>query len=284
MSAGKDVLKAIAHQTLQIIADGKYQGPAGEVEVGSSIRNCVEATRCYSPSQLDRLRSSMKPERPATTISFSCRSTLEAARELTASHPRVAALNFASARNPGGGFLNGACAQEESLARASGLYASLLHGGKEYYEAHNGDWDSARRDWPPAYSDHMIYSPRCPVFRNDDGDLMPEPYLVDFITSAAPNAGRMGREKEGLGAILGQRAAKILALGANEGATAIILGAWGCGVFRNDVGQVARTFAELLADEFKGAFDHVEFAIIDGKTHDSFVQAYEAYGDHGSTP
>jgi uncharacterized protein (TIGR02452 family) len=38
---------------------------------------------------------------------------------------RIGALNFASAKNPGGGFLNGSEAREESLARSSALYASL---------------------------------------------------------------------------------------------------------------------------------------------------------------
>ena len=36
----------------------------------------------------------------------------------------------------------------------------------------------------------MIYSPRCPVVRDDVGIWLPVPYLVDFITSAAPNAER----------------------------------------------------------------------------------------------
>ena len=37
----------------------------------------------------------------------------------------VVCLNFASTKNPGGGFLRGSQAQEESLARASGLYACI---------------------------------------------------------------------------------------------------------------------------------------------------------------
>lgn len=64
--------------------------------------------------------------------------TLEAAQYLRLQHPdeRIAILNFASANNPGGGFINGAQAQEESIARASSLYASLEQ-AKDYYTLHS---------------------------------------------------------------------------------------------------------------------------------------------------
>jgi len=71
----------------------------------------------------------------------------------------VAALNFASANNPGGGFLTGAQAQEESLARASGLYTMLL--GYPMYRS--------LKD--PMYTNWVIYSQDVPVFRCDEGRL-----------------------------------------------------------------------------------------------------------------
>ncbi|RFU41072.1 TIGR02452 family protein [Actinomadura logoneensis] len=170
------------------------------------------------------------------------------------------ALNFASAKNPGGGFLNGAHAQEEGLARASGLYASL-RAAREYYEVHR-----ELRD--PLYTDHMIYSPAVPVFRTDSGALLDEPYSVAFLTSSAPNRGATHEEHKlaRLPDVLRQRALKVLAAAAFHGHRRIVLGAWGCGVFRNDPNEVAEAFADALRPDggpFARHFETVVFAVYD---------------------
>lgn len=45
----------------------------------------------------------------------------------------------------------------------------------------------------------------------------------------------------------------------------LVLGAWGCGVFRNDPAQVAGAFRTLLGPggRFAGAFERVAFGILD---------------------
>src|SRR5439155_18521395 len=133
----------------------------------------------------------------------------------------VAALNFASAKNPGGGFLGGSQAQEESLARSSALHASLLR-APQFYERH-------RAAPSPLYSDAMILSPGCPVFRDDGGALLEEPRLVAFVTSAAPNAGAAAANRpEELPLIPGalrRRSEDVLALAASQGYRRLVLGA-----------------------------------------------------------
>jgi uncharacterized protein (TIGR02452 family) len=182
----------------------------------------------------------------------------------------VAALNFASAKNPGGGFLNGATAQEESLARSSALYASLLT-APEYYERHR-EMSSA------LYSDTMILSPNCPIIRDDDGWLLDEPLLVGFITSPAPNAGvarNCAREFNQIPSIIARRSEYILALAASHGYTRLVLGAWGCGVFRNDANVVASAFVGHLRGMWAGRFESVLFSVLDTSASQAIFQAFQ---------
>ena len=176
----------LAKQTVEIVERGSYQSAGGRViDIAAAVRACLDATRFFPPDELERLRQEVlaRPaEGLATTFEVVNETTLAGiARVLADGQGPVAALNFASAKNPGGGFLNGSQAQEESLARSSALYASLLRAWT-YYERH-------RASPSLLYSDAMILSPGCPVFRDDDGTLLEEPRLATFITSAAPNAG-----------------------------------------------------------------------------------------------
>ena len=93
---------------------------------------------------------------------------------------RVVALNFASAKNPGGGFLGGAKAQEEDLARSSALYA-CMRDQRAYYDAN-------RHEPSLLYTDHMIYSPDVPFFRDDRLRFLEDPFLLSILTAPAPNA------------------------------------------------------------------------------------------------
>ncbi|MFD0589016.1 TIGR02452 family protein [Paenibacillus sp. GCM10027627] len=87
----------------------------------------VAASRLYRPEQSDAmLQTDFVKHGEQTVIELTGETTLEAASRLAASgEGAVCGLNFASAKNPGGGFLNGTRAQEESLARSSGLYPAI---------------------------------------------------------------------------------------------------------------------------------------------------------------
>jgi uncharacterized protein (TIGR02452 family) len=265
-------LRGIAQQTEQIVAAGAYRAPDGrEVLLAADIGAAQDATRMYGPEPV--------PVPPApdldTVFEVTGESSLEAARRL-ADAP-VAVLNFASARNPGGGYLNGAQAQEEALCRASALYACQLR-ARVFYDHHR-----AHRD--PFYSDRVIHSPAVPVFRDDRGGLLAEPYRAGFLTAAAPNAGvirRTAPERVAeLPGALAVRAERVLEVAAAQEYRRLVLGAWGCGVFQNDPAQVAGAFRGLLGPggRFARTFEHVVFGVLDrtpgSVTRAAFAEAFE---------
>ncbi|GAA2736333.1 TIGR02452 family protein [Streptomyces nogalater] len=251
-------LRGIAAETERIVAAGRYRAPDGrDVPVARAVEAARAGTRMFGPAPVP------VPAEPApeggTRFEVTGESSLEAARRL-ADGP-VAVLNFASARNPGGGYLNGAQAQEEALCRASALYSCLL--------AARGFYDHHRADRDPFYTDRVIYSPGVPVFRDDRGRLLPEPYPVGFLTAAAPNAGVIRRtapeRAAGLPGALAVRAERVLETAAAHGYRRLVLGAWGCGVFQNDPARVAGAFRAALGPggRFAHRFDHVVFGVLD---------------------
>ncbi|MGW2570489.1 TIGR02452 family protein [Streptomyces sp. NPDC001537] len=251
-------LRGIAQQTEQIVAAGAYQASDGhEVSIAAAVEAARSGTRMYGPEPVQ-----VSPAATADTFfEVTGESSLEAARRIGG---RVAVLNFASARNPGGGFRNGAQAQEEALCRASALYTCLLR-APEFYDHHR-----THRD--PFYTDRVIHSPAVPVFRDDRGRLLDEPYTAGFLTAAAPNAGVIRRtapqRATELPQALAARAERVLETAALNGYRRLVLGAWGCGVFQNDPAQVADAFRALLGPggRFTRTFERVTFGILDRTT------------------
>jgi len=247
-------LRALAHATTAIVEAGHYVAPAGrEVRIAESIASAVAGTRLYLPD--DDLAVPARAGGAVPAIEVTKESSLSAARRLG---DDAACLVFASARSPGGGFLNGARAQEESIARVSALYACQMS-VPQFYGFH-------RRQQDLRYSDRVIYSPRVPVFRDENGTLLEEPYRTSFLTAAAPNLGAiMTSQPTVAGSVPGVLAAR----------AARVLGAWGCGVFRNDPLTVARAFREQLA-RTSGWFDRVVFAVLDNQQG---TPTYKAFAD-----
>jgi uncharacterized protein (TIGR02452 family) len=255
--------KTIADANEAIVANGGYTAPSGTiVRIGDAVAAACAGTISYSPDELDRLLGGVAPGTAKTRIEVTGESSMTAARRLHEEGAgRVAVLNFASARNAGGGYLGGARAQEEDLCRVSALYTTLGR-APDYYAEHRASKD-------PAYSHRVIYSPDVPVYRDVRYRLLEEPYQVTFLTSPAPNAGVFARDRPAdlatLPDLLTARAARVLAVATQHGHRALVLGAWGCGVFRNDPAQVAAAFRRNLTagGAFDGAFERIVFAVLD---------------------
>ncbi|KAL6703475.1 hypothetical protein ACN47E_009649 [Coniothyrium glycines] len=178
----------------------------------------------------------------------------------------TAVLNLASERSPGGGWLNGAVAQEECLCYRSSLALSL-------HKAHY-----------PLPSLSAIYSPSVVVLRAAlaAGHALLRPGVppanlpvVSVISIAALRRPALTADGQAFGSP-GQRAEtkrKIrltLRVAAHRGHRKLVLGALGCGVFANPAGEVAACFLEVLREqEFQGGWwEDVAFAVLDNVKSD----------------
>ena len=267
-------------ETVEILERGSYRIPHGDtVSIAEAVQDSCRQTRLYTPGDLNRLLRTVPERRTGRppTIAVVNATTLAAAAALVAAEPDVepCLLNFASAKNAGGGFLGGSQAQEESLARATGLYA-CIHPVREYYDA-NQDCGTC------LYTHHMIYSPGVPVIRDDEDELLAVPYRVAFLTAPAVNAGALARNEpaalDRVERVMRERIDPVLAVAAHHGHDSLVLGAWGCGVFRNDPAQIAALFADALrGGRFAGAFRRIVFAVLDSTpdrgTYNAFAEVF----------
>jgi uncharacterized protein (TIGR02452 family) len=262
----------MAEDTLRVIQTGEYVSPlGGTVHLGAQVEAAKAGTRLHDLTVVER---PLAPRSSPAAISVTAETTCEAIVRLErAGGGHLAALNFASAKNPGGGFLGGAQAQEEALARSSALYPCLLT-QPSYYERNRGNRSAL-------YLDLAIFSSQVPFFKNDAGALLDQPSCCSIITAPAPNAGAVvqnhPKDLPLVGPTLRRRAEMVLAVAAAEKVERLILGAWGCGVFRNDPAMVADAFAELLlgTGRFRDVFAEVVFAIFDRTPTGAVIGAFQ---------
>lgn len=176
---------------------------------------------------------------------------------------KVAVLNFANNHSVGGAPFS-AGAQEESLCRCSTLYACLEAMKSMFHDKHAKQYMKGEIDYMG--NDDLIYTPDVVVFKTDERTepiypkMMPreEWYKVDVITSAAPELWHGNRMPANYEEVISSRIKKILDVAAKENVQVLILGAWGCGAFKNPIDVVARVFHSLLSNY---SFEIVEFAL-----------------------
>lgn len=197
----------------------------------------------------------------------SAKRTVEAASAYAGE--RVCVLNFASCVTPGGGVVKGAGAQEESICRVSSLYPALADlSAAPFYVEHKrriSEGALGREN-----TDDVIWTPGVVGFRRDDlfcGTLPEEEWCrFDVLTCAAPDLRRYWEssdycpEDDELRTLITKRVDRILRVAALEREDVLILGAFGCGVFRNPPEMVAEAFAAGL-ERYGRCFRRAEFAV-----------------------
>lgn len=177
-----------------------------------------------------------RPDRCKVTVVS--KDTTEAALELT--NPLI--LNFASEKRPGGGCWNGAKGQEEFLFYHSRLDTAL------------------KENMYPLKPTQAIIANKVPFIRGKD--LKPiETRYMGVLTMAAIRGPelREGKYSPHDRDLMRAKVEAIFKVGAMV-YPELVLGAWGCGAFRNPPEEVAALFKEAI-DKYGGYFKQIVFAI-----------------------
>ena len=227
-----------------------------------------------------------QPKTDKAKVVVSGKRSLGAAEVYAKQGKKVCVLNFASATNPGGGVVNGSSAQEECICRCTTLYPCLNNDNlwMEFYKPH-------RKAANPLYNNDCIYTPNVCVFKSDTNFPEPLPrdewWKVNILTCAAPNL----RERPSnpmnphagykqvkvtpaeLATLLTSRIRRIFEVALANDNEVLILGAFGCGAFRNPPEIVAKVFYNVMQD-YLCYFDTIEYAVYHTERE---VGNYEAF-------
>ena len=219
------------------------------------IQNTIDASLIYGPVPIKAKRKF--DDKRLMNIQVFATDSVSASQMLCSDNSTTAVLNFASYKNPGGKFLNGSRAQEECLCHESYLY-NVLKQFQGYY-----DWNQSNLN-KGLYLNRGIYSPKV-LFRDE--------FEVDVITCAAPNFGVASKyqnvSKEENREVLKSRIYFILDMATVNKVDNVVLGAFGCGVFKQDPYIVAEVFKECLNDY--NCFKNIIFAIPEGHDEQNLI-------------
>jgi uncharacterized protein (TIGR02452 family) len=270
----------IASDTKKLLEDCQYV--AKEEETGKSmlvtIKDVLDDSTLGSVLHLAEEEFEM-PEfdsSEAKKVSMTNETTLECMKRLhdDGTYGKIAVLNFASAKNPGGGLHRGSWEQEENLSAATGILSCLFTDQvKPFYELHEAMSKPGKGKGPMLYSSTMIYSPDVPVFRDSNMTLLARPYTCSFISSCCVNYNTGMFNKKSSSSdydaenrainIMQSRTLRVLEVAVHHGIDTLVLGPWGCGAKnKNSPSEVAKAFrGALLHPEMEGYFKNVVFAV-----------------------
>lgn len=254
---------AIADETLAILEKGFYNNMLGNRhDIVDHIKSTNKNTILYRPNDFEKLQleaTQILNERCFnTSFEFANESTVDAVIRMI-DNDKLACLNFASAKNPGGGFKKGTIAQEEDLARSSALYPSIAKMSEMY--------DFNKSIQSNLYSNYMVFSPNVVFIRDGKESLLESPVFASIITAAAVNVGQLKvhepEKANQVWSVMNDRITMMLNVALTNNVEVLILGAWGCGVFQNDPTMIAKLFSDHFQTKYARAFKHVLFSILD---------------------
>ena len=265
-------LITVANETLRICKEGSYEVNGNTVRFPEGTYDEVEV---ITPQMGEALLAKEMAAPEGTTM---CRIVIKNSDTYAAGrvYENALVMNFANAHNPGGGFRIGATAQEEALCRCSTLYGSITsQKASEMYIYNNTHINSVE-------SDYMLISPDVLVFRDEQLNLLEQPFRTAVVTAPAPN--RYGAavlaSSEKIRETFLRRIRIVLKAAAERGYRNLVLGAWGCGAFGNKPEEVAEYFRMVIVDEKLGMhFDEICFAIYGSENGKNITTFRKVFGE-----
>ena len=272
---------AIFRLTTRLIQSGGYTNPSGK-RIPFDFTRMLQLEKCF---QQELPVVSAPDVEGGTKVMVEGNDCLVAAERLVKEGYNPVLLNFASAGHPGGGVETGARAQEETICRRSTLTRSIYSFDAKYASRY-GYALQAGEHYPIVSEFSAVYSPAVTVFREGvDCTFMEEPYDVAVVTCAALNLGGKYSIKLTPDGHMPQKAIDItrnkirtvFRIGLKYGHDSLVLGAFGCGAFKNPPAEIAKLFHEVMEEpEFKNKYRLITFSIIDDhNAHNANLAAFK---------
>lgn len=170
---------------------------------------------------------------------------------------KTCVLNMASYKRPGGGVARGAMAQEECLFRCSNLY------------------NVVSSDFYPLSNSECLYTSGAHFFKDFKYNYMDD-VTCDVVTIAALNLNDSEYSNQEYYKITKNKIRLMLSTAIINKVDYLVLGAWGCGVFKNDPAIMAGLFGDIILGEgYWTHFKSIVFAIIND--HNSVGNNYSIF-------
>ena len=251
-----------------------FQDTMDLINTDPALRESTETAKkntflyAHNPEIIQRTRPSAHAAKKSVTKERTIECALRLSKETSG---RTAALNFASPKHPGGGVANGASAQEEAICRITNLYPCLCA-----MRDKNIFYDTKQKS---PYTDKVLYSRDITVIKSDEDEPVllaeNERIKIDIVTCAAPNQSGQKIPENELYKIIEKRIMGVLDACIENGAVNIVLGAWGCGAFRNPPQVVINAMMSAIAHNYNFAFDNIVFAVFARKHEQINYEVFE---------
>ena len=280
---GRFILGAVRSEVykhnMEIFKAWKYESPSGKtINLLGSRQQLLDATKVYREAVS---AAEMPAKYSHTKIGCVNDDCLIVAKMLLDQGLNPAVLNMADAYHACGMYNSGSGAQEESLCRASTLSLTLYQYYNKMWAGKAGVFLRPVSAYPMDIHFGGIYSPGVSVFRDNQetGFALREiPYQISIISVAALNfkpdhkTNNLEYRTEDGGftpegeRIMCDKIRTICRIALLNGHDSLVLGAFGCGVFKLKPTLVASFFNQVLVEtEFRSKFHTIVFAMLEGK-------------------